>query len=34
MDGVRVALGSTGMTVEAGLQCAEGRKQWRAQVHM
>ena len=34
MDGVRVALGKRGMTVEAAQQCAKDRKQWRALVHM
>ena len=31
MDGVKVALGIRGMTVEAARQCA---KEWRALVHM
>ena len=31
MDGVKVALGNRGMTVEAARQCV---KEWRAQVHM
>ena len=31
MDGVKVALGNSGMTVEAVCQCA---KEWRALVHM
>ena len=31
MDGVKVALGNRGMTVEAARQCA---KEWRALVHM
>ena len=31
MDGVKVALGNRGMTVEAARQCA---KDWRALVHM
>ena len=30
MDGVKVALGNRGMTVEAALQCAKDRKEWRA----
>ena len=34
MDGVNVALGNRGMTVEAGRQCAKDRKEWRALVHM
>ena len=34
MDGVKVALGNRGMTVEAALQCAKDRKEWRALVHM
>ena len=34
MDGVKVALGSKGMTVEAARQCAKDRKEWRALVHM
>ena len=29
MDGVKVALGNRGMTVEAARQCAKDRKQWR-----
>ena len=33
-DGVKVALGNRGMTVEAAQQCAEDRKAWRALVHM
>ena len=34
MDGVNVALGNRGMTVEAARQCANDRKEWRALVHM
>ena len=34
MDGVKVALGNRGMTVEAVRQCAKDRKAWRALVHM
>ena len=34
MDGVKVALGNRGMTVEAARQCAKDRKAWRAPVHM
>ena len=34
MEGVKVALGNTGMTVEAVRQCAKDRKEWRALVHM
>ena len=33
MDGVKVALGNRGMTVEAAQQCAKDRKEWRALVH-
>ena len=34
MDGVKVALGNRGMTVEAARQCTKDRKGWRALVHM
>ena len=34
MDGVKVALGNRGMTVEAARQCAKDLKEWRALVHM
>ena len=34
MDGVKVALGNRGMTVEAARQCAKDRKAWRALAHM
>ena len=34
MDGVKVALGNRGMTVEAARQYAKDRKAWRALVHM
>ena len=34
MDGVKVALGNRGMTVEAARRCAKDRKEWRALVHM
>ena len=34
MDGVKVALGNRGMTVEAARQCAKDRKEWRALVQM
>ena len=34
MDGVKVALGNTGMTVEAVRECTKDRKEWRALVHM
>ena len=34
MDGVKVALGNRGMTVEAARQCAKDRKEWRALVHI
>ena len=30
MDGVEVALGNRGMTVEAARQCAKDRKEWNA----
>ena len=34
MDGVKVALGNRGMTVEAARPCAKDRKAWRALVYM
>ena len=34
MDGVKVALGNSGMTVEAACQCAKDRTDRRALVHM
>ena len=34
MDGVKVALGNTGMTMEAARQCAKDQKEWRALVYM
>ena len=34
MDGVKVALGNRGMTVEAARQCPKDRKELRALVHM
>ena len=34
MDGVKVALGNRGITVEAERQCAKDQKEWRALVHM
>ena len=34
MDGVKVALGNRGMTVEAARQCGKDRKEWRALVHI
>ena len=34
MDGVKVALGNRGMTVEAARQWAKDPKAWRALVHM
>ena len=34
MDGVTVAVGNRGTTVEAARQCAKDRKEWRAPVHM
>ena len=33
MDGVKVALGNRGMTVEAARQCAKDRKEWRVLEH-
>ena len=33
-DGVKVALGNRGMTMEAVRQCAKYWKEWRALVHM
>ena len=34
MDGVKVAFGNRGMTVEAAHQCAKDQKELRALVHM
>ena len=34
MDGMKVALGNRGMTVEAVRQCAKDQKVWRALVHI
>ena len=34
MDGVKVAMGNRGMTVEAERQCAKDKKKKRALVHM
>ena len=34
MDGMKVALGNRGMTVEAARQYAKDQKEWRALVHM
>ena len=34
MDGVKIALGSRGMTMEAAREWAKDRKEWSAQVHM
>ena len=34
MDGVKMALGSRGMAVDAARPCAKDRKEWRALVHM
>ena len=34
MDGVTVALGNRGMTVDTAHQCAKDRKKWRALAHM
>ena len=34
MDGVKVALGNRGMTVEAAQQCAKDRREWKALEHM
>ena len=33
MDGVKVALGNRGMTVEAAQQCTKDPKEWRVLVH-
>ena len=33
-DGVKVALGNRGVTVEAARQCTKHQKEWRARVHM
>ena len=33
MDGVKVALGNRGMTVEGARQCAKDRKEWRGLEH-
>ena len=34
IDGVKVALGNRGMTVEAARQCVKDQKEWRELVHM
>ena len=34
MDGVKVALGNRGVTVDDLRQCAKDRKEWRALVHL
>ena len=34
MDGMKVALGSSGMTVEAERQCSKDRKEWKVLVQM
>ena len=34
MEGVKVALGNRGMTVEAARRCARDRNEWRVLVHM
>ena len=34
MDGMKVALGNRGITVETARQCAKDRKEWRALVHI
>ena len=34
MDGVKVAFGNRGMTVEAAHQCAKDQKEWRVLVHV
>ena len=34
MDGVKVALGNRGMTVEAARQCEKDRKEWRALLYI
>ena len=34
MNGVKVAFGNRGMTMEAARQCAKDRKEWRSLIHM
>ena len=34
MDGVKMALGNSEITVEAERQCAKERKEWRALEHI
>ena len=34
MDGVKVALGNRGITVEAARQCVKDSKEWKALVHI
>ena len=34
IDGVKVAWGNRGMTVEEARQCAKDRKEWRVWMHM
>ena len=34
MDGVKVALGKRGTTVEAARQCAKDHKEWSSLVHI
>ena len=34
IDGMNMAMGSRGMTLEAGRQCAKDGKEWRAPVQM
>ena len=34
MDGVKVALGNRGMTVEDERQCAKDRNEWKALMHI
>ena len=34
MDGVKVALGNIGVTIEAARQCEKNRKEWRVLVQL
>ena len=34
MDGMKVAFGNRGMTVESARQCGKDRNEWKALVHM
>ena len=34
INGVKVAKGNRGMTVESACQCAKDRKEWRVVIHM